>query len=1125
METGGFSVNHGATGGIIDLVSINCLSGLSMSCGTMKMRAKSSLVLGFSIAFLMSQAFSFGAGFEGLGFLPEGSCSEATAVSADGSVVVGTGCTTHGVRAFRWTASQGIAEIPAPDGMVETWATGVSADGAYVSGYGRAGDSPPYGYAGFRYHISGVMNVIAVTGSDVIAKGISGDGSMIVGTSWSTDADNEAFFWTEDDGLTRLSGLAGQAGRTNAEAISDDGLVIVGDRIYDGAPYRDCFVWTEAGVSGFSAHTVNAVSRDGSLVVGGLDNHDTSLFEAYRWTAETGTLPLGTCLPDYHSRALGVSGDGSIIVGYVQNNAGFDEQKAFIWDQQHGMRLLQNVLEEDYGFDLSGWKMDEQWASWKATAISQNASTIVGTALNEQGRRQAWRAVLRRVVYVDKDAGGANNGSSWADAYNHLQDALMFAPQGAAICVAQGIYRPDEFVLSHRPNLGKEETFKLRNRIAIRGGYAGFGHADPGARDVNEYETILSGDLAENDIDLADAADLLGDSSREDNSYHVVTGHDTNQTAVLDGFTITGGNANHGYWVAYYGGGITADAGRFTLLNCRIEANVAAQGGGLHIGSGGATLSGCTFTGNAAFHAGGMINGAAETTVTDCAFLHNYADTGGGATICTDAAFKRCTFVRNRAAASNGGAVNNDCSGPTFDQCTFIENSAPYAGGAISNYEGHLVITNCGFIANSSDRGGAIYQGDTHSILTGCEFIDNDANTGGGIMNVGYSYPTLTDCNFTGNSAEYGGGFYNTTGSHPTFNRCEFIRNSAARGGGAIASVNNYLFSPALKDCILSRNTAHLGGAIYNDDTNMILTDCSLSRNSAGYEGGGFYNLTGEPVLTGCTFNQNRSDQDGGGMQNDDGTPLIRDCAFIANFAEDEGGGICNEDARIPPMNPKIVNCLFAGNVAGADGGGIGNDTSSPEVINCTFVANKADDGGGMYGKTQSAAGVTNCIFRSNSPDQIYDDKTITTAAYCNIDGGWPGAGNIDADPCFANPGYWDANETPGDSADDFWVNGDYHLKSQSGRWHVDEGRWTTDEVTSLCIDAGDPMGPLGYEPFPNGGIINMGAYGGTTQAGKSYFDGPPCRNIVAGDLNGDCAVDFQDFRLMAMHWMEDSQQ
>ena len=108
---------------------------------------------------------------------------------------------------------------------------------------------------------------------------------------------------------------------------------------------------------------------------------------------------------------------------------------------------------------------------------------------------------------------------------------------------------------------------------------------------------------------------------------------------------------------------------------------------------------------------------------------------------------------------------------------------------------------------------------------------------------------------------------------------------------------------------------------------------------------------------------------------------------------------------------------------------------------------------------------------------------------------------------------------------DDFFgdsSNDDYHLKSQAGRWDPNSQIWIQDGVTSSCIDAGDPMSPIGFEPFPNGGIINMGAYGGTTEASKSYFGRPVCEIIVAGDVNGDCIVNYLDFRLMALNWLRD---
>jgi hypothetical protein len=111
----------------------------------------------------------------------------------------------------------------------------------------------------------------------------------------------------------------------------------------------------------------------------------------------------------------------------------------------------------------------------------------------------------------------------------------------------------------------------------------------------------------------------------------------------------------------------------------------------------------------------------------------------------------------------------------------------------------------------------------------------------------------------------------------------------------------------------------------------------------------------------------------------------------------------------------------------------------------------------------------------------------LVSVEYSDVHGGWPGEGNIDVDPLFAAPGYWDPNGTPDDLNDDFWVEGDYHLRSQAGRWDSISEDWVIDEVTSPCIDAGDPTSPLGDEPFPHGGRINMGAYGGTAEASKSH--------------------------------------
>jgi hypothetical protein len=171
------------------------------------------------------------------------------------------------------------------------------------------------------------------------------------------------------------------------------------------------------------------------------------------------------------------------------------------------------------------------------------------------------------------------------------------------------------------------------------------------------------------------------------------------------------------------------------------------------------------------------------------------------------------------------------------------------------------------------------------------------------------------------------------------------------------------------------------------------------------------------------------------------------------------------------------------------------NPNSGPVSIltNCTFSGNY----GGMisyhyWDDPNSVAGpvLTNCILWYNTPNEIPQNSTVT---YSNIQGGWEGQGNIDEDPLFANPGYWADVNDPNivvdepDFSNTIWVDGDYHLKSQSGRWDPVSQIWLIDDLTSPCIDAGDPNSPVGNEPEPNGGRINMGAYGGTTEASKSF--------------------------------------
>jgi hypothetical protein len=444
--------------------------------------------------------------------------------------------------------------------------------------------------------------------------------------------------------------------------------------------------------------------------------------------------------------------------------------------------------------------------------------------------------------------------------------------------------------------------------------------------------------------------------------------------------------------------------------------------------------------------------------------------------------------ILNGDLAGNDVCVNDPCD--LLTEPSRAENSyhLVVAGiGADIGADANAVLD--GFIITAGNANGEDYP--------------NNQSGGGGILIRWYfpfgQGPILTNCKFTRNSAYSGGGMFNDH-SRTTLTNCTFSENFAI-WGGAIGDDGHPW--PKLVNCILNNNRAsYKGGAIANGESHAALENCTLIANHAQL-GGAIYNGDGGAILTNCTVIGNSAER-GGAVLNNDGDVTMTSCVVKENSCTDRGGVVflSGDDTAT------LTNCILTANSAGQGGVlHIGND-SYAKVTNCTLNGNRAtNNGGALYLGVPDSAIVTNCILWLNKPQAIYPkllgSKIVIT--YNDVQGGWIGEGNINADPCFAGPN-----------------NGDYHLKSQAGRWDANEGQWTKDEVTSLCIDAGDPMSPIGLEPFPNGGIINMGAYGGTVEASKSYFGQPVCETIIAGDINGDCKVNLTDFALMVFHWLEE---
>lgn len=568
------------------------------------------------------------------------------------------------------------------------------------------------------------------------------------------------------------------------------------------------------------------------------------------------------------------------------------------------------------------------------------------------------------------------------------------------------------------------------------------------------------------------------------------------------------------------GAGICCVDSNATVLNCKFLSNSAHEhGGGIYSMGGNPTLINCLFSSNFAGGGGGMANlEGSSPTLKNCTFNANTAETGGGGMRNADNSnptLTNCTF-RNNSAGWSGG-LGNYYSNPTLTNCTFIGNSADNNGGGINNYESNPVFINCIFSNNSAEVGGGIFsEYNSSSTLDSCTFSDNTARHGGGIYCVSCS-PIITNCTFRNNTAEYeypgtppppqppenrtpminddtdvrimcpppmtaqqigNGGGISYNHSNPILINCTFSGNSSFEYGGAVYGEADS--NSILNKCIFNRNSAGSGGGIENHNSNLMLTNCIFTENSAVYGGGGIRNEFCNSILTNCTFNYNFAGWSGG-LGNYYSNSTIMNCTFSGNSAETNGGGMNNSESHIVQ-----TNCIFSGNSAVSGGGLFSKDNIKSMLTNCTFVENIASYGGGIYYENTSSPPIpppipppqlynniiNNCILWGNEategPQIFLAPFSFTSVSYSDVQGDWPGEGNINADPLFIELGSWaDVNDpnifVEPNHPSAVWIDGDYRLR-----------------IGSPCIDAGMDAGIFedidgNVRPFVFPGVDNNG--------------------------------------------------
>jgi len=276
--------------------------------------------------------------------------------------------------------------------------------------------------------------------------------------------------------------------------------------------------------------------------------------------------------------------------------------------------------------------------------------------------------------YVNGAASSGGNGQTWATAYQRVQEALAVAQPADQVWVAQGTYFPGD------ASSPRTVTFQIPPSVKLYGGFVR-GETSLGQRDWVAHETILSGDLHQDDAP--------GFVNRSDNCYHVVSMPGASPSAAFDGFSVRGGYAN--------------------------GSATSSTGAGLHVTSttsGGPTLAHLRIVDNSAIGNGGGAGVYGHLILADLLLEGNHADEGGGLYVNSASVdLVRCVLRTNTSSGSGGAVSFGDFGGANLSGCLLLGNSAWYAGALYLTY-GHAVLRNCTVAANHATAfGGLAFSG------------------------------------------------------------------------------------------------------------------------------------------------------------------------------------------------------------------------------------------------------------------------------------------------------------------------------------------------------------------------------------------------------------------------------
>lgn len=517
-------------------------------------------------------------------------------------------------------------------------------------------------------------------------------------------------------------------------------------------------------------------------------------------------------------------------------------------------------------------------------------------------------------VFVDSTATGADDGSSWTNAFPTLKQAmkeLRLYPEdycGAyVVCVAEGTYTSGSQIV-------------LLDGIDLYGGFRSGGTI----RNPSTFETRINGDLGGGNY-----------------ASHILRGSAID-SVVVDGFTIMNGLKDNG--AGNGGAAIFLGSSYPVFRNCTIRNNETTNGylgGAVHIRS----------------------SEANEVTLfEDCVFENNTChDAPGGAAYLhrAYASFEDCTFEGNTARHSDGGAVycfaeNEGDAGLFFTGCTFHENTADTGnGGAIYlTNESTAQVSECTFDSNDAQfgHGGALWADNAADVdFYDCTFSFNTADSSGGAAYLsGEVFGPFLECDFVRNrtqssSGGEGGAVFLDDGASPLFNTCLFESNHSASDGGAVfANDGNF---PTFSNCAFDSNTTSgNGGALYIKGESPVQVFSSVFiENEATSNGGAFYIHDSRVEISNATiFNQSIGASGAAIYATNDANPYVNNCIIHQNRSSQ--GGISDADAEIYFDETSADNHFYHTLTEHfTPTGSVHNATGDPSFVSETFSGSSAD--------------------------------------------------------------------------------------------------------------------------------------------------------------------------------------